>query len=1048
MQTSSASTKNILRSPTPPLDSSSDELNDLSLDQELAHLDEIEGTGEKRPHFLDYQSIPPPDFDERLTQIGIPYPIEDNTTKRWHGAPPFNQPGNAQLTSLPPTHLIPNKMIRSADNVPTNSDGASTSSGKKHFLDENPIPPDYMYEPHRQHRSLDREYDRKDRKDTSALKLQFDSRRHSAERSSRQKKIKEPSYTLSRFLENDDASGQYFDSDAVHLNDVNLSTNNSMDRYGSNSKVECVYSLLSMIGCNNPFEMSKKFLELSRSPVTCATLRHSRCIPLLVQMIHFESDDVTKQQAREALKNVVNYHPDDKAGRRESKVLRYIEQIMDYCEVLRKSQENGNEAAVESDSNPLQANSKSNFAVTTQAMRSLMQISFDEEHRHAMCQLGGLQTIASLVHYDHAVHGMNPKDPKCISLRRYAGMILTNLTFGDGNNKALLCANKDFMKALVAQISTDADDLLQVTANVLRNLSWRADNNMKAVLNEIGTVTALTVAAMKNKNENTLRAILSALWNLSAHCSKNKAEFCLVDGALLFLVEMLTYDAPSKTLSIIENAGGILRNVSSHIAVNEDFRKTLRQRNCLGILLQQLKSESLTIVSNACGTLWNLSARCPEDQKFLWDNGAVPMLRSLIHSKHKMISNGSKVALKNLVNFRPGEVNRTSMDPVAKMMGLKELPTLSVRKQRALEDELDENLSETCENIETKTPPPLAHAVQHAPNSLSAIEIDQKVVERNFGQLSLQCNANNTREPAESTAAVPKLMYDSARANKCIETGTPSRTTNSTGTIPKRIVKTQTDSENERISATSKVSSQATKAASDNEENEEEAAKAVEIDSDQITNFSLLYSENHPELRDSKAQKERTFSVAEEDTIKCYDNEGTPMLSTATSISDLRPMVRQPLHNMHRNMKSGRTTTENSGINTPEKPIFYCEEGTPAYFSRRDSFNSLNEEDELIKDMEFAQKPQTLNILPHKNEMQQQSAEKHANVESARQESGNDSSSTVPTTPGECTGKTVTFNAFNLETPMMFSRHSSLGSLASHEPALNDDIGSVVSDIR
>lgn len=520
-----------LRSPTPPLDSSSDDLNDLSLDQELARLDDIENGGEKRPHFLDYQSIPPPGFDEQHAQIGLAFPSV--------------LPSN--LTSLPPS--IPNKMIRSADNAPLNLDQApGTSSGKKHFLDENPIAPDYMYE--RQHRSLDREYDRKDRRDNSGLKLQFDGRRHSIERS-RQKKMKEPSYTLSRFLENEDAPNQYCDSDAVHLSDVNLSANYSAERFGSNSKVECVYSLLSMIGCNNPLEMSKKFLELSRSPNTCATLRHSRCIPLLVQMIH-ESDDLTKQQAREALRNVVNYHPDDKAGRRESKVLRYIDQIMDYCEMLKKSQENGGDtkAAMDSDSHPLQA------------MSSLMKISFDEEHRHAMCQLGALQTIASLVHYDHAIHGTNPKDAKCISLRRYAGMALTNLTFGDGNNKALLCGNKDFMKALVAQIDTDADDLLQVTANVLRNLSWRADNNMKAVLNEIGTVTALTVAAMKNKNENTLRAILSALWNLSAHCSKNKAELCLVDGALLFLVEMLTYDAPSKTLSIIENAGGILRNVS------------------------------------------------------------------------------------------------------------------------------------------------------------------------------------------------------------------------------------------------------------------------------------------------------------------------------------------------------------------------------------------------------------------------------------------------------------------------------------------------------
>lgn len=591
------------------------------------------------------------------------------------------------------------------------------------------------------------------------------------------------------------------------------------------------------------------------------------------------------------------------------------------------------------------------------------------------------------------------------------------------------------MKALVAQINTDADDLLQVTANVLRNLSWRADNNMKTVLNEIGTVTALTVAAMKNKNENTLRAILSALWNLSAHCSKNKAEFCMVDGALLFLVEMLTYESPSKTLFIIENAGGILRNVSSHIAVNEDFRKILRQRNCLGILLQQLKSESLTIVSNACGTLWNLSARCPEDQKFLWDNGAVPMLRSLIHSKHKMISNGSKVALKNLVNFRPGEMNRSGLDPVAKMMGLKELPTLSVRKQRALEDELDENLSETCENIEnTKTPPPMVNH-QKAPKSFSALERNSEYIERDFDHLSLQCNGS-TNDDSKSAAdfwAKPFEVSDGPDFNI-----NPAPTVqHPTGTIPKRSIQADTNEGNSPATGPN-------------------GSNTHYSDPDQITNFSLVYSENHPEIRDLKAQKNRTFSVAEDDTIKCYDNEGTPLLSTATSISDLRPLPKHPIsHNAHRNSKSGRTTTENSGMNTPEKPVNYCEEGTPAYFSRRDSFSSLHEEAEFIQDdIEIRHKPNQLNIMPaHKNReliAPVQPNDQILNVDRSRQDYENNSSNscTVPTTPGECASKTVTFNEFNLETPMMFSRHSSLGSLASHEPPLNDDIGSVVSETR
>lgn len=63
-------------------------------------------------------------------------------------------------------------------------------------------------------------------------------------------------------------------------------------------------------------------------------------------------------------------------------------------------------------------------------------------------------------------------NPLCITLRRYAGMALTNLIFGDGNNKALLCSFSKFMRALVSQLMSPSEDLRQVTASVLRNLSW------------------------------------------------------------------------------------------------------------------------------------------------------------------------------------------------------------------------------------------------------------------------------------------------------------------------------------------------------------------------------------------------------------------------------------------------------------------------------------------------------------------------------------------------------------------------------------------------
>lgn len=68
----------------------------------------------------------------------------------------------------------------------------------------------------------------------------------------------------------------------------------------------------------------------------------------------------------------------------------------------------------------------------------------------------------------------------------------------------------------------------QVTASVLRNLSWRADTASKGTLREVGAVRGLMEASMEAKKESTLKSILSALWNLSAHCSTNKAEICQV----------------------------------------------------------------------------------------------------------------------------------------------------------------------------------------------------------------------------------------------------------------------------------------------------------------------------------------------------------------------------------------------------------------------------------------------------------------------------------------------------------------------------------------
>ncbi|XP_040613991.1 adenomatous polyposis coli protein isoform X2 [Mesocricetus auratus] len=503
------------------------------------------------------------------------------------------------------------------------------------------------------------------------------------------------------------------------------------------TKVEMVYSLLSMLGTHDKDDMSRTLLAMSSSQDSCISMRQSGCLPLLIQLLHGNDKDSVllgnsrgskeaRARASAALHNIIHSQPDDKRGRREIRVLHLLEQIRAYCETCWEWQE-AHEQGMDQDKNPMPAPVEHQICP---AVCVLMKLSFDEEHRHAMNELGrkatrgissqelgqglsgGLQAIAELLQVDCEMYGLT-NDHYSITLRRYAGMALTNLTFGDVANKATLCSMKGCMRALVAQLKSESEDLQQVIASVLRNLSWRADVNSKKTLREVGSVKALMECALEVKKESTLKSVLSALWNLSAHCTENKADICAVDGALAFLVGTLTYRSQTNTLAIIESGGGILRNVSSLIATNEDHRQILRENNCLQTLLQHLKSHSLTIVSNACGTLWNLSARNPKDQEALWDMGAVSMLKNLVHSKHKMIAMGSAAALRNLMANRPAKYKDANI-----MSPGSSLPSLHVRKQKALEAELDaQHLSETFDNIDNLSPKASHRSKQrHKPN--------------------------------------------------------------------------------------------------------------------------------------------------------------------------------------------------------------------------------------------------------------------------------------------------------------------------------------------
>ncbi|XP_075681527.1 adenomatous polyposis coli protein 2 [Rhinoderma darwinii] len=468
------------------------------------------------------------------------------------------------------------------------------------------------------------------------------------------------------------------------------------------NKVEVVFWLLSMLATRDKDDMSRTLLAMSSSQDSCQAMRRSGCLPLLLQILHeterdgraLESQNFkdARMRANAALHNVIFSQPDEGQAKKEMRVLHILEQIRSYTEtcwdwMLSHEQKDGVH-----DSSPAPVPVEPQIC---QASCAIMKLSFDEEYRRAMNELGGLQAIAELLEVDYQMHRMT-NDPLSLALRRYAGMALTNLTFGDVVNKATLSSRRGCMQAIVAYLASESEELQQVASSILRNLSWRADINSKKSLREIGSVVSLMQCALRANKESTLKSVLSALWNLSAHSTENKASVCSVEGSLGFLVSTLTYKCQSNSLSIIESGGGILRNVSSLIATRDDYRHILRDHNCLQTLLQHLKSHSLTIVSNACGTLWNLSARCPQDQELLWDLGGVSMLRNLIHSKHKMIAMGSAAALRNLLAHRPLKYKDASVISPGSCM-----PSLYMRKQKALEAELDaKHLAETFDSMD------------------------------------------------------------------------------------------------------------------------------------------------------------------------------------------------------------------------------------------------------------------------------------------------------------------------------------------------------------
>ncbi|CDW60050.1 Adenomatous polyposis coli protein [Trichuris trichiura] len=412
-------------------------------------------------------------------------------------------------------------------------------------------------------------------------------------------------------------------------------------------KLAMVFSLLSMLSTQSRRESTEAFLRMSREPDQCALMRQSGCLTLIVRLLH-PSDSISLlpdsedldifDMASETLRNVVAIQKDSVVKDRETKILRCVEQTRMYVLHLR-----------------FESRSISRFVSCTieketlTAVVSLMKWSFEEENRSTTCLFGGLEAICDALVMDQQVYGATPSESHLL-LRKYIGMTLTNLSYGSAQSKRLLCGNVDYLKAISSQLQS-TDDLKQVYASVLRNLSWKADQSSKIALKVNRTGTLLVVAALGARKETTIKSILSALWNITSHCEENQSEVCEMPSAIEFLATTLKSSWTSGNTAIVENCGGILRNISACIGVRDDLRQILRRKGCLELLVEQLEAENPTVVSNACGTLWSLALGCPRDQKALCQLDAIPLLKKLSESKHALIRLGSMATLKILHTF-------------------------------------------------------------------------------------------------------------------------------------------------------------------------------------------------------------------------------------------------------------------------------------------------------------------------------------------------------------------------------------------------------------
>ncbi|XP_076652002.1 uncharacterized protein LOC143358611 [Halictus rubicundus] len=267
----------------------------------------------------------------------------------------------------------------------------------------------------------------------------------------------------------------------------------------------------------------------------------------------------------------------------------------------------------------------------------------------------------------------------------------------------------------------------------------------------------------------------------------------------------------------------------------------------------------------------------------------------------------------------------------------------------------------------------------------------------------------------------------------------------------------------------------------------------AETDLDQPTDYSLRYAEDDTD-DDEKQNPEYFPGSVQEDTVKTYCTEGTPYetpfnFSTATSMSDLRledskePVDSQKKlnkkvldhdgkelsfeHNLSLNCNENQSHLDEKELEvseasrtrkpnlSPEKLHDYYPAGTSNGFSRANSPSSLSSA--------TTQRDNATGVIPKANnndssdKIDDRSERTEHNGATATANELRISNESDSPTEGKSNsrvvdkeGKMVTFSRQDFyaeQTPLMFSRCSSLGSLSGFEQhSIHDDRSSIISD--